>query len=99
MKMKRRLPKMALTAIALVMSVSMLAQQRVISGRVSDANNQPLPGATVSVKGKSNSVITNERGAFRITAASGDILVFSFVGYEGSETRVRQENTVDIILK
>ena len=62
---------MALTAIALIMSISVLAQQRIISGRVSDANNQPLPGATVSVKGKTNSVVTNEKGAFRINASSG----------------------------
>ena len=64
MKMKRRLPQMALTAIALIMSMSVLAQQRIISGRVSDANNQPLPGATVSVKGKTNSVVTNEKVLF-----------------------------------
>ena len=61
---------------------SVLAQQKTITGRVVDANNQPLPSVTVSVKGKANSsAITNENGIFSINAATGDILEFSSVGY------------------
>ena len=54
MKMKKRLRQMALIIIALAMSIGALAQQKTITGRVLDADSRPVPGVTVSVKGKSS---------------------------------------------
>ena len=40
-----------------------------------------MTGVTVSIKGKPISTITDENGQFTISAAEGDVLVFSFIGY------------------
>ena len=50
-----------------VLCISALAQDKTITGVVSDQNGNPLSGATVSVKGTKNSVTSNAAGAFKIT--------------------------------
>lgn len=62
-------------------------QQQQISGRVTDENGQPIPGASVKIKGTNNGVVTNESGHFTINAELNDILVFSFIGYTPVEQR------------
>ncbi|MES1215384.1 MAG: SusC/RagA family TonB-linked outer membrane protein [Bacteroidota bacterium] len=84
--------------VLLFFSSFAFAQQRTISGRVLDANSIPLPGVTVAVKGKSTSTATNELGVFNITASTGDVLVFSSVGYENKESKLGSENSVNINL-
>ena len=73
-------------------SVAAFAQTGVISGKVLDENNQPLPGATVTVKGTQKSAGTDANGLYRLTGVSGGTvtLQFSFVGY------VLQEKTVSV---
>ncbi|WP_255501629.1 TonB-dependent receptor [Olivibacter sp. SDN3] len=62
------------------------AQAQEIRGRVTDENKQPLGGATVSIKGTTTSVSTNDDGIFAIESASdADVLVVSYIGYEPSE--------------
>lgn len=58
------------------------AQQRTITGVVYDPENRPLPGTSVTVKGTYTSTLTNEDGRYAIDAASGQVLVFSFLGME-----------------
>lgn len=99
MKLKKRLLQIALFAISMVMSSNLQAQQKLISGHVSDANNQPLPSVTVSVKGKNRSVLTDEKGDFKVNASTGDVIAFSFVGYQTNETRLRSETSLAITLK
>ncbi|MCS2947398.1 TonB-dependent receptor [Bacteroides sp. BFG-638] len=59
-----------------------LAQTRVITGLVFDENsNEPLIGASVSVQGTSNGVITGMDGTFSLKAQSQDVIQVSYVGY------------------
>lgn len=53
-----------------------------ISGKVTDNDGGPLPGATVSIKGKAGVVLTNVDGSFTIDAKPGDLLVVSYIGME-----------------
>ncbi|MES2774844.1 MAG: SusC/RagA family TonB-linked outer membrane protein [Bacteroidota bacterium] len=63
----------------LLMGMIALAQQKTITGVVTGKTGKaPLPGVTVSTKGRS--VTTDESGKFSILAAAGDILSFSYVG-------------------
>jgi TonB-linked SusC/RagA family outer membrane protein len=52
-----------------------------ITGIVKDANGATISGVTVLNKTTNKKVITDALGAFKIDASTGDILVFSFVGY------------------
>ncbi len=69
-------------------SVIVNAQQG-ISGRVvNTSSSEALSGATVAVKGKTTSVVTNEKGEFLIQATDNDRLVISYVGFITKEVKV-----------
>ena len=77
----------------LLLQITVQAQSPNLSGRVFSADdNEPLPGATVKVKGSSNSAVTDQNGSFIINAVKGDVLVISFIGYVETELRVIDEN-------
>ena len=73
-----------------------LAQE--VTGTVYDDQNVPLPGASVLVKGTTTGVITNFDGNYTIQANTGDILVFSYVGFNTQEATVTG-NTLNITLQ
>ncbi|MCU7552652.1 TonB-dependent receptor [Chitinophagaceae bacterium LB-8] len=80
-------------------SESISAQQRTITGKVLDVNNQPLAGVTVTVHGKSGlATTTNANGEFTINASTGEILEFTSVGYEKKESKVGNANALNIAL-
>ncbi len=86
--MKKRLHYLAMTTIAaLLLSFSVYAQQSV-RGTLRASTGDVLPGATITVKGTNQSVITNGNGQFTIMAAPGSTLVISSVGYQNRELLV-----------
>ena len=60
----------------------------VVKGKVTDTAGHNLPGATISIKGKTNAVITDGEGNFTVQAQTGDVLVVSFIGYATKEITV-----------
>jgi len=72
--------------------------QEPVTGIVSDAGG-PMPGVVVSVKGKNISTITDDFGYFSIEANSGDILVFSYPGYDIMEAAVGSRTSFAIELQ
>lgn len=75
-------------------------QTRQVTGIVRDAaDNSPLPGVNVTVKGTQTGAITNLEGKYTISVSSVGILVFSFIGYESVEIQVEEKQVVDIQLK
>ena len=61
------------------------AQQKTITGTVTDASNSPLPGASVVVKGTARGVQTDFDGNYSIQASSSETLVYSYLGYVTQE--------------
>jgi hypothetical protein len=59
-----------------------------VSGRVTDAKGEPLPGVTVLVKGTSNGTSTGADGSFSLSAPENSTLVFSSIGYKNQELAV-----------
>jgi len=74
------------------------AQEKTISGTVVDETNMPLPGATVVIKGTTTGTSTDFDGKYTITANTGDVLTFSYVGYSEQDATVANSNTIDIAL-
>lgn len=73
------------------------AQQRSVSGRVTDSSNQPLPGVTVVLKGTTQGTVTNADGNYTLTNIPDDAtLVFSFVGMRTQEVVVGNQTNIDI---
>lgn len=68
--------------IAVLLSMTALAQGGGITGRVIDETGEPIIGASVIEKAnQSNGVITNVDGQFTIKVAQGATLVVSYIGY------------------
>ncbi len=76
------------------------AQTGGITGTVTDAeNNQPLPGASIVVKGTTTGTVTDFDGNFEIKAPSEEsILVFSYVGYTPQEIGVGGQTEINVSL-
>jgi TonB-dependent starch-binding outer membrane protein SusC len=76
------------------------AQNRQISGTVTDATNDPLPGVNVLVKGTTNGTITDINGKFSIYVSnSSDQLLFSFIGFQEQTVIVGNMASIDVVLK
>lgn len=74
------------------------AQQSRVTGKVSDGNNEPLPGATIVVKGTTRGTVSDVEGAYAIQAVPGETLVFSFVGFESVERSIGNSNIISVTL-
>lgn len=71
-------------ALLSMLLTDLQAQERVtniITGKVTDTNNQPVSGFTIEVQEIGTSTITDAAGKFEITAAKGDVLVLTKDGY------------------
>ena len=80
-------------------SVPLMAQQNTVSGTVSDAGGQPLPGVTVVVQGTTTGTTTNIEGTFRLSIpADAENLVFSSVGYQEKVVAVNNQSQFNITL-
>src|ERR1700759_77569 len=83
---KRLLMVLLLGTFALTQA---LAQSRIITERVTDADDGAgLPGVTVTLKGTKQGNLTDANGSFRISAKTGDVLNFSFIGYATVEVPI-----------
>lgn len=83
--------------IAMLLSVTMVfAQDRTVSGTVTDENSDAVPGATVQIKGTSTGTITDANGQFTISVGNDDVLVISFIGYQTQEISVGNRSTIDV---
>jgi iron complex outermembrane recepter protein len=74
-------------------SVSVIVEDKV-SGKVTADKGEVLPGVSVLVKGTSKGTVTNNDGDFSIAAKVGDVLIFSFVGFEKQEVSVTDANQI-----
>lgn len=67
-----------------------------IKGLITDADGNPIIGATVSVKGSTTGVITDIDGRYIIEAAEGATIVFRYIGYNTEEKVVKKETTINV---
>lgn len=70
-----------------------------IRGTVTDAEGQPIPGATVSVKGTSTGTATDIDGQYSLTVPEEATLLFSFIGYVPQSVEIGGKSIIDITLK
>ncbi|RAJ04037.1 TonB-linked SusC/RagA family outer membrane protein [Chitinophaga skermanii] len=71
-----------------------------VKGKVVDATtNEPLPGVTVSVKGKSKGTATDAAGNYTLNGISNiDVLMYSIIGYEQFQQAVGESRTINVKL-
>lgn len=87
-----------LTLLLVFLMQLTFAQEKTISGVVSDESGLPLPGVNVIIKGTSTGTQTDFDGNYSITVNTGNIIVFSYVGLKPQEITVGTSNVIDVIL-
>lgn len=88
-----------LLLLFLLPPILMMAQgARDIHGVVTASKGGPAAGATITVKGTKKSVAASVSGAFTISAKTGDVLVFSGVGFETREMTVTGDDNYTVTL-
>jgi len=69
-----------------------------VRGQVKNENGQPIPGASVTVKGTTSGTACDESGNFTINVPSAGTLVISSIGYLAKEVAVNNRNKIAITL-
>ncbi len=89
-----------LLALIVFCSWQIALAQRTITGTVTDAKDgSTIPGVNIMVKGTTTGTITDLNGAFSVKVTGNDqMLVFSFIGYDGKEVAVGSQNVVNVAL-
>ncbi|MBZ4192150.1 SusC/RagA family TonB-linked outer membrane protein [Niabella beijingensis] len=75
------------------------ADQLTVTGTVTDTEGKPLSGASITVKGQSTGVMTNEAGKYSIQVDEDAVLEVSSVGYLTQTINVNKRTTINISLE
>lgn len=90
--------KIVLLVLLLACTVLSFAQTRSVKGRVTDDRGNPVPFATINIKGTQSSVAADDAGNFTIQAKTGDVLVISAVGIAAREVSVTDAASLNVTL-
>ena len=69
------------------------------SGKVSSDKGETLAGVSILVKGTNRGVITDNEGKFAIDTKEGDVLIFSFIGFQKQEVKIAGKEPLTVTLK
>ncbi|MCC6316565.1 MAG: SusC/RagA family TonB-linked outer membrane protein [Gemmatimonadaceae bacterium] len=94
--MKRRLVGSLLGTF--LFAATAFAQQRTVTGRVTDAQAGGLPGVQVIIKGTNRGTLTNTDGSYSVRADVGQVLVYRFLGYSPAERTIAADGAIDVQL-
>jgi TonB-dependent SusC/RagA subfamily outer membrane receptor len=70
----------------------------VIKGQVKTAAGKPLSGVSVTLKSARKGTTTDDNGDFSISVHNGDILVFSYVGYDTREVKIGEQSSLEVTM-
>lgn len=96
--MKTKFSGILTLLLAFLVQIS-FAQEKSISGTVSDNSGLPLPGVNIIIKGTTTGTQTDFDGNYTITAASGDVLSFTYIGLKDQEVTVGASNTINVTME
>lgn len=82
----------------LLFAVFQASAQDSVTGTVTTASGESLPGVNVLLKGSTIGTITDVDGNYRINATEGT-LIFSFIGYAGQEVEIAGRSVVDVVME
>jgi len=88
--------------LALIFSISVNAQEKVITGKVTDQTGLSISGVLITIKGipthKISGITTDSKGQYTIKVNEKDTLQFSMVGYLTQKIKIGTTNTINITL-
>ena len=96
--MKTKLCGLSALLLFFVAQIS-FAQTKTVTGTVSDGSGMPLPGVNIVIQGTTQGANTDFNGKYSISANTGDVLKFSFLGYKETTATVGLSSTIDVSLE
>ena len=97
--MSKRLLQLLFGVWLAASSLTVMAQNRTITGQIlSNDDDAPMPGVTVTIKGTTRGTITDAMGNYSIAAPQNSILVYSSVGSVGQEVRIDNQSVINLKL-
>ncbi|OWW23354.1 SusC/RagA family protein [Zobellia sp. OII3] len=82
--------------VSLLFCLGLQAQDKTVSGQVTDESGLPLPGVSIVVVGTSTGTQTDFDGNYSIAVATGNVLSFSYMGQKTVERTVGASNTINV---
>ena len=90
--------KLLSLALSMLICFVASAQEKIITGNVTDEASIPLPGVTIVIKNTKNTTQTDFDGKYSIKAQKGDILIFSYIGFNSQTQTVDNKNVINVKL-
>lgn len=81
----------------MVLSLQLLGQLT-ITGTITSSEGDPLIGANITIKGTTTGTISDLDGKYKINVDQGELLQFSYIGYNTKEIEVTTQEVIDVIL-
>lgn len=88
----------SLLTMLLLCSVIAWSQTKTITGQVTNLNGDPVPFATITVKGTTTGVAADQNGNFNITVNPNAVLLISSAGFEQQEVPVGDQSVLSVLL-
>ena len=88
--------------VAFLMSFSLLAQVKNVTGKVTDEAGVPIPGVSILIKGTKKGVSSDLDGNYSLQVNEGDVLEFSSIGFTSQTKKITGGNNtlkINIVLK
>jgi TonB-dependent starch-binding outer membrane protein SusC len=91
--------RFVLTLVGVLM-VSLAFSQRTITGQVTDASTgETLPSVSIVIKGTTTGTVSNIDGDYSLSASTGDVLEFSYLGFKKQEVKVGNQVSINVALE
>ena len=85
--------------VALLTAVPAFAQQRTVTGQVTNEAGLPIEGAQIGVQGTTVGTTTAQDGKYTVRAAPGQVLIFRMIGHAPEQRQVPADGPVNITLR
>lgn len=85
---------LSLLAVLVLASVLAYAQTKTVTGKITDPSGNPVPFASIQIKGKNVGATADQNGAFSLKVSDGDVVVVSSQGYKAKELTVAANQSI-----
>src|SRR5438046_155466 len=89
---------LSLLAVLVCFALFAPAQTTQISGRIVDKNGQPIPNASIVIKG-GKATVADAEGNFSLKVSPGTSLTITAVGYKTFSVRAQNDKSLNIVLE
>jgi TonB-linked SusC/RagA family outer membrane protein len=70
-----------------------------VRGNIIDNNGLPMPGVSITIKGKAGRTISDDSGSFSIPTSKDDFLIFTYIGFKVEEVAAKFKGTINVNLQ